>query len=626
MSSNITWHHNLTTEERNKLTGQKGATVWLTGLSASGKSTIACGLERLLLTKGINAYRLDGDNVRFGLNKDLGFSEKDRAENIRRISEVSKLFADSSAIAITSFISPYKGDRAQARKLHEEAGLPFVEVFVDVPLEVAEKRDPKGLYKKAREGLIKNFTGIDDPYEAPEKPEIHLNTSTTGIEECITAIAEYLASHGITREIQPGRRDVWQLRPVAGQQVLHLGVLDGGVVVALGGHFGHDRERRVQKPRALVGVEVQHVAADEERQARAVDVVEVHDAVGRQHALVGARVGDVDRHLRGVEADCEELAHVGADLESGVCFFHLHQTVQKRDCGEVDAETAVQMKRAHQPLVFEVAGRGVVLQLQLAGQRFVPPHQLLDNASQSLGPVGGLAEPVDRAEDVLRDGAEPDVRGEPRGGRRVGNILAQHLWQRARDVFGLQERRLAHFRRERLVEPVRDPEHARADICLVRRVRGPAFAEPDVAGQLDRHIGVEHAVVVAAERAEEQARQRQRRDRDVVLRLVFDLRAGQHQGERAGEQVSGDGVGAAGVLCAEGHDNEAERAELGRGVVCQSAEPRGRVVSLREPGFEQIDVVREIDVVEEEVRAVDKKHGLLEREGLEIAHDARPVG
>lgn len=192
MATNITWHHNLTHDERKKLTKQNGATLWFTGLSASGKSTVACALERALLEKDIQSYRLDGDNVRFGLNKDLGFSEHDRNENIRRISEVAKLFADSCVIALTSFISPYKKDRDSARKLHEEAGLPFIEVYVNVPLEVAEERDPKGLYKKAREGLIKNFTGIDDPYEAPEKPEILLNTHEQSVEQCVETIIDYL--------------------------------------------------------------------------------------------------------------------------------------------------------------------------------------------------------------------------------------------------------------------------------------------------------------------------------------------------------------------------------------------------------------------------------------------------
>ncbi|KAH3688853.1 hypothetical protein WICPIJ_000159 [Wickerhamomyces pijperi] len=192
MSTNITWHSNLTHEERKALTKQSGVTIWLTGLSASGKSTIACALEQYLLQHGKSAYRLDGDNIRFGLNKDLGFTEADRNENIRRISEVSKLFADSTAIAITSFISPYKKDRDNARKLHEEGNLPFVEVHVDVPLEIAEQRDPKGLYKKAREGVIKNFTGIDDPYEAPSAPEIHLRTDKTTVEESAQIIIDYL--------------------------------------------------------------------------------------------------------------------------------------------------------------------------------------------------------------------------------------------------------------------------------------------------------------------------------------------------------------------------------------------------------------------------------------------------
>lgn len=197
MATNITWHHNLTHDERKQIIKQNGATLWFTGLSASGKSTIACGLERTLLAQGIQAYRLDGDNVRFGLNKDLGFSEADRNENIRRIGEVSKLFADSCVLSLASFISPYKKDRDSVRKIHEESNLPFIEVFVDVPLAVAEKRDPKGLYKKAREGLIKNFTGIDDPYEAPEKPEIHLNTHEQSVEQCVEFIIEYLKKEKI---------------------------------------------------------------------------------------------------------------------------------------------------------------------------------------------------------------------------------------------------------------------------------------------------------------------------------------------------------------------------------------------------------------------------------------------
>mgnify|MGYP003362425030 FL=1 len=192
MATNITWHGNITHEERAGLIKANGITIWLTGLSASGKSTIACALESYLLQQGVQAYRLDGDNIRFGLNKDLGFSEKDRNENIRRISEVAKLFADSCTVALTSFISPYRKDRDAARKLHDDAKLPFIEVFVDAPLEVVEKRDPKGLYKKAREGIIKNFTGISDPYEAPLKPEIHLHTDKQSVEECVEIIVKYL--------------------------------------------------------------------------------------------------------------------------------------------------------------------------------------------------------------------------------------------------------------------------------------------------------------------------------------------------------------------------------------------------------------------------------------------------
>ncbi|EDK45527.1 adenylyl-sulfate kinase [Acetobacter pasteurianus] len=193
MATNITWHPNLTHEERSLLRKQQGVTVWLTGLSASGKSTIACALEQSILNRGLNSYRLDGDNVRFGLNKDLGFSEADRNENIRRISEVAKLFSDSCCVTVTSFISPYKADRRLARELHEKDNLPFVEVYVDVPIEVAEQRDPKGLYKKAKEGIIKEFTGISAPYEAPEKPEIHIeNHSGLTVEQAAEQIIDYL--------------------------------------------------------------------------------------------------------------------------------------------------------------------------------------------------------------------------------------------------------------------------------------------------------------------------------------------------------------------------------------------------------------------------------------------------
>ncbi|KAL2002219.1 hypothetical protein VTN02DRAFT_398 [Thermoascus thermophilus] len=204
MATNITYHASaVTRDERAQLRNQRGLTIWLTGLSASGKSTIAVELEhQLLRDRRIAAYRLDGDNVRFGLNKDLGFSERDRNENIRRIAEVAKLFADSACVAITSFISPYRADRDQARQLHEapapgeSAGLPFVEVYVDVPIEVAEQRDPKGLYKKAREGVIKEFTGISAPYEAPIKPEIHIRNDGISVQEAVRQIIAYLDEKG----------------------------------------------------------------------------------------------------------------------------------------------------------------------------------------------------------------------------------------------------------------------------------------------------------------------------------------------------------------------------------------------------------------------------------------------
>lgn len=196
-ATNITWHAGLTHQERAALRKQQGATLWFTGLSASGKSTIATALEQHLLSLGLHSYRLDGDNIRFGLNKDLGFSEADRNENIRRIGEVSKLFADSTSIALTSFISPYKKDRDTARKLHEDANLPFIEIYVDIPVEVAEQRDPKGLYKKARAGEIKEFTGISAPYEAPEKPEIRIESHKLSVEEAVAEITKYLNDKGI---------------------------------------------------------------------------------------------------------------------------------------------------------------------------------------------------------------------------------------------------------------------------------------------------------------------------------------------------------------------------------------------------------------------------------------------
>lgn len=197
-ATNITWHEGeVSRDERCKALGQKGCVVWFTGLSGSGKSTVACALESALVNMGRHCYRLDGDNIRFGLNKNLGFSAEDRTENIRRIGEVGKLFADAGIITLSSFISPYVADRDAAREVCEKAGLKFVEVYVEVPLEVAEERDPKGLYKKARAGEIKGFTGIDDPYEAPTKPEVVLNTASMSLDEEVRAMVAYLQDEGI---------------------------------------------------------------------------------------------------------------------------------------------------------------------------------------------------------------------------------------------------------------------------------------------------------------------------------------------------------------------------------------------------------------------------------------------
>ena len=194
-ATNVTWHEgSVSQKERQQLLNQKGVTVWMTGLSASGKSTIACILEQMLLHKKKHAYRLDGDNIRMGLNKNLGFSAEDRAENIRRIGEVAKLFTDAGVIAITSFISPYKKDRDAVRASNKPGE--FVEVYVNVSLAAAEKRDPKGLYKKARAGQLKGFTGIDDPYEAPDKAEIVIDTETTSAADAAQQILTYLEKGG----------------------------------------------------------------------------------------------------------------------------------------------------------------------------------------------------------------------------------------------------------------------------------------------------------------------------------------------------------------------------------------------------------------------------------------------
>jgi 3'-phosphoadenosine 5'-phosphosulfate synthase len=168
--------------------GFKGCTVWFTGLSGSGKSTIAMAMEEYLNSKNVPAYVLDGDNIRFGLNKDLGFSPSDREENIRRIGEVAKLFADAGVVCLVSFISPYKKDRNRARAIHEQSSLPFVECHIKTSLEECERRDVKGLYKKARDGVIKGFTGIDAPYEAPDAPEVVCETENKTVQQTITNI------------------------------------------------------------------------------------------------------------------------------------------------------------------------------------------------------------------------------------------------------------------------------------------------------------------------------------------------------------------------------------------------------------------------------------------------------
>src|SRR5262245_5055611 len=192
-ATNITWHEgHVTRPEREKLLKQKGATLWFTGLSGSGKSTIAFTLEHALVQLGHLAYVLDGDNIRHGLNKNLGFSAADREENIRRIGEVAKLFADAGLIVMTAFISPYRKDRDMVRALHEAAGLPFIEVHIATPLNVCEQRDPKGLYKKARAGELKNFTGIDDPYEQPAKPELVIDATSTTPQEAALRLIEHL--------------------------------------------------------------------------------------------------------------------------------------------------------------------------------------------------------------------------------------------------------------------------------------------------------------------------------------------------------------------------------------------------------------------------------------------------
>ncbi|MEK6229748.1 MAG: adenylyl-sulfate kinase [Actinomycetota bacterium] len=188
-SENVTWHSGAVERARRAdATGGAGATVWLTGLPASGKSTIAVALEAALLDRKRAAYLLDGDNLRHGLNGNLGFSAEDRAENVRRTGEVARLFADAGVVALVSLVSPYEADRARVRELHEAQELPFLEVFVDTPLEECERRDPKGLFARARAGELKGMTGIDDPYEAPRSPELHLKPLEQSVEESVAVL------------------------------------------------------------------------------------------------------------------------------------------------------------------------------------------------------------------------------------------------------------------------------------------------------------------------------------------------------------------------------------------------------------------------------------------------------
>lgn len=193
-ATNIFWHQGMITRsDRERLNDHRGFTIWFTGLSASGKSTLAVATEEAMYERGYHTYILDGDNVRHGLNKNLGFSPEDRTENIRRIGEVASLLRDCGIINLVAFISPYRVDRQAARELSNDGT--FIEAFIDCPVEICEQRDPKGAYKKAREGIIKEFTGISAPYEAPENPEIHLRTGEMSEEECVQLIMNYLIKH-----------------------------------------------------------------------------------------------------------------------------------------------------------------------------------------------------------------------------------------------------------------------------------------------------------------------------------------------------------------------------------------------------------------------------------------------
>jgi len=201
VTKNIVWHSaTITKTDRHRMNGHKSAILWYTGLSGAGKSTLANKVEEKLFEKGFHTYVLDGDNIRHGLNKGLGFTTEDRKENIRRIGEVAKLFVDGGAFVSTAFISPYRSDRDMVRALVPEGE--FLEVYIDAPLDVCESRDPKGLYKKARAGEIKHFTGIDDPYAAPENAEIVVKTGEYDLEECATQVIDYLEKNGYFESVE----------------------------------------------------------------------------------------------------------------------------------------------------------------------------------------------------------------------------------------------------------------------------------------------------------------------------------------------------------------------------------------------------------------------------------------
>jgi adenylylsulfate kinase len=201
VTRNIVWHATtITKEDRHRMNGHKSAILWYTGLSGAGKSTLANKVEEMLFDRGIHTYVLDGDNIRHGLNKGLGFTTDDRKENIRRIGEVAKLFVEGGAFVSTAFISPYRSDREMVRNLVSKGD--FIEIYVNASLDVCEKRDPKGLYKKARAGEIKHFTGIDDPYEAPETPELNIHTGEKSLEDCAKEVMKYLEDGGYIDEIE----------------------------------------------------------------------------------------------------------------------------------------------------------------------------------------------------------------------------------------------------------------------------------------------------------------------------------------------------------------------------------------------------------------------------------------